>query len=119
MTDQVTKPVPTGAMATQPVITINMITGLVSAVFAAITLAAPGIDPQWEKIILTIIGAAWPIVTVLWTWHKVYSPATAQKEVNRAALTGEASDMAPPPPTKPVTVDKSRWGINRKGTPMA
>jgi hypothetical protein len=128
----VTKPVPTGAMSTEPVITVTAITTLVSAVFAGLVLAVPGINPQWETIILTIIGAAWPIVTAVWARSKAYSPSTAQAEVNRAALTGEASDMAPPPPKKDTApaYDPSNpdtWpdpplpkmpSGNRKGTPM-
>lgn len=109
MTTQ-TKPVPSGPMATQPVITITTITTLVSAVFAGIVLAAPQIDPQWEKIVISVITAAYPIVTAAWTWRKVYAPASVQKEVNKAAVTGVASDVAPLPPTEGVNwQDPETW----------
>ena len=95
----VTKPVPTDVMSREPVVTVTMITTFVSATFAVIVLAFPGIDPQWEKVILGLIAAAWPIVTATWARSRAYSPATTQSLSNSAAVTGEAADVAPPPPT--------------------
>lgn len=109
-----TKPVPTGAMATQPVITITAITSFVSAIFVVLTLTWPDLDPQWEQAAIGVIAAAWPIITAAWTWHKVYSPATAQRVANDAASTGVAADTNPPPPSKGVNVPKEQWGTTIK-----
>jgi hypothetical protein len=95
----ITKPIPTGAMATQPVITITAITSLASAILATLALAVQ-LPPDTERVVLTLITAAYPVITAAWTWHKVYSPKTAQQMVNDAAVTGEAAKMDPPPPTK-------------------
>lgn len=107
----VTKPVPGGAMASEPVITVTTITTLVSAVFAGIVLAMPGIDPQWETIIISVIVAAWPIVTALWARSKAVSPQTAQKDANTAATTG----VAPAVMATSKKVPKEKWGVYNRG----
>lgn len=81
-------------MHSQPVITITMITSAVSAIFAAVTLAWPDVDPQWETAILAMIAALYPVVTAAWTWHRVYSPATIERVADQQYNAGK-------PPTEP------------------
>jgi cytochrome c biogenesis protein CcdA len=109
MTPQ-TQPVPTGAMAAEPAVTVTTITTLVSAVFAGIVLAVPGIDPTWEQIIIGIIVAAWPIVTATMIRQRVPSPQTAQTAANQAALTGTAPDVMTGAVTgAPLDRDPDKW----------
>ena len=77
-----------GPMQAEPVISVTVITTLVSSLFVAITLAAPGVDPAWEKAIIGIIVAAWPVVTAVWARSRVVAPDTARKATQTAARTG-------------------------------
>ena len=86
----------TGVMASEPVITVTTITSLVSAAFVAITLAVPHLDPAWEKAIIGIIVAAWPVVTALWARSRVVSPDTAREATQTAAETGWTVDPMQP-----------------------
>ena len=85
-----------GPMDAEPVISVTVVTTLISSVFVAITLAAPGIDPAWEKAIIGIIVAAWPVVTAVWARSRVVAPDTARRAIEDAAVTGKMLDPMRP-----------------------
>ena len=66
-----------------------------------------------QTAIQTLVAALAPIVAGIIIRLTVYSPASAQKIANDAAVTGNAADTAPPPPSKSADVPREQWGINR------
>ena len=105
----VTKPVPTDPMSSEPARIVGIVTAIVAAVIG--TLVAFGVDlsDEQQKAILTLVAAVAPVIAAFVIREKVYSPKTAQEEINKAAASGVAPDMAPPPPTKTIPV--SKWGV--------
>lgn len=112
-----TKPVPGGLLGKEPAGTIGSSISFILLGLWMI-LKASGVDVTEDMsgaVDLIIYGLiSVPAIGGWLTRFFVYSPATAQKEVNKAAATGVAPDMSPPPPTENVTnVPPEKWGINR------
>jgi hypothetical protein len=113
----VTKPVPQNAMAKEPAVIVSTITAGVTAIIALFVAFGLDITDQQQNAILGVVAVAAPVIAGYIIRGNVYSLKSSQEIANDAAVTGVAADVSPPPPTKPA-VDKLRWGINRKGTPM-
>src|SRR5690606_37607115 len=109
----VTRPVPQGAMASEPATIVGTITAAATAIIAL--LVAFGMDHRDEKQLAMrgVVAVAAPVIAAVVIRGKVYARKTAQEVVNDAAETGVAADVATPPPSKSASVPKSRWGVNR------
>lgn len=107
----VTKPVPQGAMASEPATIVGTITAAATAVIALLVAFGMDLTDEQQQAILGVVAVAAPVIAAVVIRGKVYAPKTAQEVVNDAAETGVAADVATPPPTK--TVPPSRWGVNR------
>lgn len=88
--------VPTGAMKTEPVISVGSITAAVTAVIALLVAYGFDISGDQQTAILGIVAVLAPMIAMAFTRGKVYSPASAQKAANEAAVTQDAT-IAPPP----------------------
>src|SRR5690606_36447386 len=96
----VTKPVPQNAMATEPATIVGTITAAATAIIALLVAFVMVSIVEQQNPILGVVAFAVSVVAVVINLGMVYAPKTVQEPVNAAAVTGEAADVAPPPPTK-------------------
>ena len=88
--------VPKGTMKTEPAGMVATITGAVTAVIALLVAYGFDISNEQQVAILGVVAVIAPVIAGIVTRTKVYSPASAQKAANEAAVTGDAT-IAPPP----------------------
>lgn len=88
--------VPTGAGQTEPAALVATITGAVTAGIALLVAYGFDISNEQQVAILGVVAVLAPVIAGIVTRGKVYSPASAQKAANEAAVTGNAT-IAPPP----------------------
>lgn len=93
-----TKPVPTGITKTEPAVSTASITGAVTAVIALLVAYGFDISEDQQVAILGVVAVLAPVIAGIVTRYQVFSPSSAQKAVNSAAATGDAT--LPPPPGK-------------------
>ena len=94
-------------MERQPVITVVSLTAMVSAIIKAVVAFGLDIDQSAEDAVNNAIIAAYPIVTAVILWFKVYAPATVRR------IKEDAQQYVRPsaPNTKPTT------GVRRTTNP--
>lgn len=95
----VTKPVPSSAMSTEPATIVGSITAAATAIIALLVAFGMDLTQDQQNAILGVVAVAAPVIAAVIIRGKVYAPKTVQEQVNAAAVTGEATDVAPPPPT--------------------
>lgn len=88
--------VPTGAAKTEPAALVATITGAVTAGIALLVAYGFDISNEQQVAILGVVAVLAPVIAGFATRSRVYSPASAQKAANEAAVTGNAT-IAPPP----------------------
>lgn len=96
----VTKPVPSSAMSTEPATIVGSITAAATAIIALLVAFGMDLTQDQQNAILGVVAVAAPVIAAVIIRGKVYAPKTVQEQVNAAAVSGEAADVAPPPPTK-------------------
>lgn len=88
--------VPTGAMKTEPAISVASITAAVTAIIALLVAYGFDISGEQQTALLGVVAVIGPVIVGIVTRSKVYSEASAQKAANTAAVTGDAT-LTPPP----------------------
>lgn len=82
-------------MNSEPTVTITAITTLVGAVFAALVAFGLDISADQQTAILSLIAAAWVVVTPIWIRSKVWAPDSVEDIVDKAHVAGTRGQATP------------------------
>ena len=88
--------VPSGISQEEPANLVGTITAAVTAGIALLVAYGFDISTEQQVAILGVVAVIAPVIAGIITRSKVYSPASAQRVANEAAVTGDAT-IAPPP----------------------
>lgn len=95
---------PDGVMAREPEITVGVITALVTAIIGILVASGVPVSDQLREALLASISPIFILVSVVIIRMKVYSPRSAQKQMNIAAATGNAEITPPPAKDSPALI---------------